>query len=101
MDLNKINVDEIDLNLERDEENLTRSILRFPEIVEKTANERRPNILANYLYQLSSFSKFYKYCPVLPSEEKVKCRRLLLVDATRQVLNNGLNLLGIEAPERM
>lgn len=102
IDLNKINLNEIDLNLEEEEENLTRGILRFPEIVKVSGNERKPNVLASYIYELATkFSKFYKDCPVLPSKERVKERRLLLVDITRQILKNGLNLLGIDAPESM
>ncbi|MEA3255514.1 MAG: arginine--tRNA ligase [Candidatus Altiarchaeota archaeon] len=100
--VDEIDVDGIDLGLEKSEVDLIRHILKFPEVVKETASEKKPNIIANYLYKLSTgFSRFYKNCPVLPSEGKIRERRLLLVDATRQVLKNGLNLLGIEAPEKM
>ena len=100
--LDKINSKNIDKNLEKEEENLLFSLIKFPSVVENSAIERKPNLLANYLYSLShSLNRFYRECPVLPAEQGVKERRLLLVDSTRQVLKNALGLLGIEAPERM
>jgi arginyl-tRNA synthetase len=101
-DLGGIKIESIDKNLENDEKKLLLKILKFHEIVEKAGMELKPNLVANYLYELTSmFSKFYKECPVLSAEKTVMDRRLLLVDATRQVVRNGLYLLGIEAPERM
>jgi len=98
----KIEIEKIDKNLENDEKRLLLKILKFQEIVDKSGRELKPNIVANYLYELSSlFSKFYKECPVLSAERTIRDRRLLLVDASRQVIRNGLFLLGIEAPERM
>ncbi|NJN44721.1 MAG: hypothetical protein HC806_08395 [Anaerolineae bacterium] len=47
------------------------------------------------------FSDFYNQCPVLTSEDNFRVFRLQLVEATRQVLDNLLALLGIEAPEVM
>ncbi len=102
VDVEKIEINKIDINLEKDEKNLLKQLIKFPEIVKKSAEELKPNIVANYLYSLSSeFSRFYKNCPVIPAEEKTRWRRLLLVDATRTMLANGLDLLGISAPERM
>lgn len=101
-ELGKIEIEKIDKNLENNEKRLLLKILKFQEIVDKAGRELKPNIVANYLYELSSlFSKFYKECPVLSAGKTVRERRLLLVDATRQVIKNGLLLLGIEAPERM
>jgi len=95
-------IDEFDKNLEKEEENLLFNLIKFPAIVENSAAERKPNLLANYLYNLShSLNRFYRECPVLPAGQGVKERRLLLVDSTRRVLKNALNLLGIEAPEKM
>ncbi len=101
-DIAAIRVKDIDVSLEEAEETLLRSLLRFPESVAKAANERKPSIVASYVYELaSSYSRFYKECPVLSADEKIKNRRLLLVDSTRQVLENGLLLLGIKAPRKM
>jgi len=95
-------IDDIDKNLDEEEKNLLFNLLKFPAVVENSASERKPNLMASYLYELAhSLNRFYRECPVLPAERGVKERRLLLVNATRQVLKNALNLLGIEAPERM
>ncbi|MBN2015130.1 MAG: arginine--tRNA ligase [Candidatus Altiarchaeota archaeon] len=91
-----------DDSLTKDEEQLILKIAKFPEIVESAGRELKPNIIATYLFELASlFSRFYKECPVLSEMEKIRDRRLLLVDSTRQTLKNGLYLLGIDAPDRM
>jgi arginyl-tRNA synthetase len=63
----------------------------------------KPYYLANYLYELSTlFNDFYEKVPVIKEEDKdIRNFRLTLVEATKKVLNIGLNLLGIEAPEFM
>ena len=65
-------------------------------------NDFRPNILANYLFEVAnSFHTFYEACPVLKSEEPVRSSRLALCDLTARVLKHGLDLLGIKVPEKM
>jgi arginyl-tRNA synthetase len=65
-------------------------------------NDFRPNILANYLFELAnSFHAFYEACPVLKAEEPARSSRLALCDLTGRVLRRGLKFLGIEVPERM
>ncbi len=79
---------------------LIKEILKFPTVIENSALSRRPNLLANYLANLAdSFHKFYMFTPVLKSE--FKDFRLNLVFAFSIVLKKGLELLGIEALERM
>ncbi len=89
-------------NVDDEELNLARNLIKFYDIAEKAGNEFRPNLLASYIYNLATlFSKFYDKCPVLNAEEDVKKRRLLLVVLVKFVLKNGLNLLGIKVIERM
>lgn len=78
-------------------------LLYFPDIVQGTAKEFMPNILANYLYELSGeVNNFYEKLPVLQEkDEKTKLFRIALVEASVAVLKKGLYLLGIEAPEEM
>ena len=65
-------------------------------------NDFRPNILANYLFELAnSFHTFYEACPVLRSEEPVRSSRLALAHLSGRVLQKGLDLLGIKVPDRM
>jgi arginyl-tRNA synthetase len=82
--------------------NLAKRLSQFPEIVPQVLNDFRPNILANYLFELAnSFHTFYEACPVLKAEEPVRASRLALCDLTGRVLQGGLKLLGIEVPEKM
>jgi arginyl-tRNA synthetase len=82
--------------------NLAKRLCQFAEIVPQVLNDFRPNILANYLFELAnSFHAFYEACPVLKSEEPVRSSRLALCDLTARVLKHGLGLLGIKVPEKM
>ncbi len=82
--------------------NLAKRLCQFAEIVPQVLNGFRPNILANYLFELAnSFHTFYEACPVLKSEEPARSSRLALCDLTARVLQRGLDLLGIKLPERM
>jgi arginyl-tRNA synthetase len=84
------------------EMNLAKRLCQFAEIVPQVLNDFRPNILANYLFELAnSFHTFYEACPVLKSEEPARSSRLALCDLTARVLQRGLDLLGIKAPEKM
>jgi arginyl-tRNA synthetase len=82
--------------------NLAKCLCQFAEIVPQVLNDFRPNILANYLFELANnFHTFYEACPVLKSEDAVRSSRLALCDLTGRVLDRGLDLLGIKAPEKM
>jgi arginyl-tRNA synthetase len=82
--------------------NLAKRLCQFAEIVPQVLNDFRPNILANYLFEVAnSFHTFYEACPVLKSEEPARSSRLALCDLTRQILDRGLDLLGIKVPEKM
>jgi len=88
------------------EGDLLRGLAEFPRVVAAAGQLREPHRVARYLEATaSSFHKFYDSCRVLPmgDEEPTDLHRarLLLVDATRVVLANGLALLGVSAPDRM
>jgi arginyl-tRNA synthetase len=88
------------------EGDLIRTLGEFPEIVRAAAELREPHRVARYLEALASaYHKFYDSCRVLPmGDEQVTelhRARLALCVAARQVLANGLGLLGVSAPERM
>ncbi len=80
-----------------------RKLNQFPEIIETVTQNYTPNILCNYLFELSqSFNTFYEASPIMKEEDELqKNFRISLIKATSQVLKNGLALLGIEAPEEM
>lgn len=82
---------------------LARELAAFPEILATCAQSLEPHGLAFYLRDLATqFHRFYTECRVLDAAAPAVTRsRLALVDAVRQVLKNGLTLLGISAPETM
>jgi arginyl-tRNA synthetase len=81
---------------------LAKKILLFPEVVPAILDGFKPNILANYLYELASeFHGFYESCPVLSAEPAVRETRLMLCDVFSRLLQTGLELLGIQVPEKM
>lgn len=89
--------------LNSDEEiDLIKHILNFPETVLKSAENFDQLILISYLHELAElFHKFYHEHRVLGQEEELTAARLSLCKATQIVLQNGLSILGITAPERM
>lgn len=94
----------IDFSLLKDavETRLIRQIAEFPAIVQESLSSLKPHVLANYLYELAKlFNEFYHSCQILKEKEGLKDARLLLVSCVKQVLENGLNLLGIKAPSHM
>ena len=91
-----------DLLTEKSELNLMKSLLRFPEVVEVSAENFEPHLLAYYLRELATeFHAYYNAHPFLASEDSLRRSRLGLVDAVRQVIANGLALLGVSAPQKM
>ncbi len=84
------------------ERTLAVAVLRFPETVIKSAEGYRPNILADYLYGLAStYSTFYQNVPFLKAPDGVRESRIRLCRSVAKVLRQGLDLLGIETPERI
>jgi arginyl-tRNA synthetase len=76
--------------------------LSLPKIVPQVLNDFRPNLLANYLFELANaFHSFYEACPVLKAEEPARSTRLALCELTGVCCQRGLALLGIGVPEKM
>jgi len=85
-----------------EEEQLLITLARFKEQIRRSAADYRPSHMARYLVDLArDFNKFYHNCPVLNAPESLRKNRFLLIDSVRIVIKNGLDLLGIEAPEEM
>ncbi len=89
--------------LRKDEEvRLVKTLGRFPIHLERTLEHRKASQLANYLIDLvKAYGEFYRECHVLGQARELTEARLLLVEATRRILAQGLHLLGIPLPERM
>ena len=81
---------------------LALKLAQFTEAVESVVEDYQPNLLCNYLFELSQFfMTFYENCPVNTAEERIKISRLNLCDLTGRVLKKGLELLGIEVLDLM
>lgn len=89
--------------LEEDREHeLMQTLSKYPEMVESAARSLEPHQIAYYLRELATaFHTYYNAHPFLASESDMRLARLGLIDATRQVIANGLDLLGVSAPEKM
>lgn len=85
------------------ERTLALQLLRFHEALAAAAEELKPNLLTNYLWDLAkAYSGFFQNCPVLKAETtELQQSRLLLCDLTARVIQRGLDLLGIRTVERM
>lgn len=91
------------INIEQDiERRLAVKLSRFPAAVHGAAENYRPNILADYLYDLAQvYSSFYQNVPFLKADEGIRESRIRLCRFTARVLKQGLDLLGIETRERL
>ena len=84
------------------EQALVKVMMDLPETIERAAENREPHRLSNYLRDVAvAFTQFYGQCRIIGENEDLAKARLQLADAARQVLANGLSVLGISAPERM
>jgi arginyl-tRNA synthetase len=88
--------------VEQDELFCLQKLLELPEVVEAAARDLAPHIVAFYLRDLAAvFHSYYNSTQILIDESAVREARLSLVASVRQVLRNGLALLGVSAPDKM
>jgi arginyl-tRNA synthetase len=95
---------DIDLELLREahETNLINTLTRYPEMLEEAAKNHEPHQVAYYLRDLANdLHTYYNAHPFILAETGLRNARLALIVATRQVIANGLRLLGVSAPESM
>ena len=87
---------------ESHEQDLIIKLSRYPEILEAAAINHEPHQLTHYLRELANdFHTYYNAHTFLVEDAKVRNARLNLIEATRQVIANGLGLLGVSAPDSM
>jgi len=87
---------------------LSKCILRFPEVVQRVLEDLYPHFLCMYLYEVcTTFSEFYEACYCVEMDRAtgkilhINMSRLLLCEATAQVLEKGFHILGLEPLSRM
>ena len=85
------------------ERSLIQAVAKFPDIVRQAGEEYSPALIANYVYDLvKEYNQYYQATPILKEENRdVKNLRLLISRNVGRVITSGMNLLGIEMPERM
>ena len=98
--------DHLELLTHEKEGTLIRNIGEFPRVLKTAAALREPHRVSRYLEELAGdYHRFYDSCRVLPlgdeAPTELHAARLALCQATRQVIANGLGILGVSAPERM
>ena len=90
------------LLIEDSEKALIKELNRYKSVIESSALQYEPHQLAYYLRELAThFHSYYNICPFLVEDKKLSQARLSLIYATKQVFVNGLNILGVSAPESM
>ncbi|MBY0579510.1 MAG: arginine--tRNA ligase [Burkholderiales bacterium] len=81
---------------------LLQRLIDYPDLIESAAKERAPHLIAFYLKDLASgFHSYYNSSHFLVQDEPIRLARLCLVASVKQVIKNGLGLLGVGAPEKM
>ncbi len=92
----------LDLLTEPAEEKLTTALSRYPEILHTAATEHEPHQIAYYLKDLATeFHSYYNSCQFIVDADELRNARLNLICASKQVISNGLDILGVSAPEDM
>ncbi len=84
------------------EEALLKELLLFPDVIRRAAESREPHRISNYLREVASqFTQFYGQCRIIGETPDLASARMDLARASKNVLRNGLSVLGISAPEKM
>jgi arginyl-tRNA synthetase len=92
----------LDRLVESHELDLLKILSRYPEVVEVAALNHEPHQLTHYLRELATaFHTYYNAHQFLVDDAVLRDARIKLILAVREVLRNGLNLLGVSAPEQM
>ena len=92
----------LDLLQAEHEEALLKQLARYPEVVESAALNEEPHQVVHYLRELANgLHTYYNAQQFLVEDALLRDARIKLILATREVLRNGLNLLGVSAPEVM
>lgn len=92
-----------DIPLESEEISLIKKMNDFDKIIAQAGTDYNPSIVANYCYELArEFNKFYSTYRILDAEESYEIDiRMILVKNIRKIIKSGMDLLGIECPDRM
>jgi arginyl-tRNA synthetase len=102
IDTSNLDAANLDLLVEESEKNLAEVVSKFPDIIVTAARNREPHHVVYYLREVANrLHTYYNAHNVLGVDDDLRTARLSLLDATRQVISNGLDVLGVGAPEKM
>lgn len=102
IDIDKLDASNIDLLNSKEETNLMKGILRFRDVLEGSARSFEPHRITFYLMDLvGMFHSYYNKTRILKNEPALTQVRLLLLKVLQNVIRNGLDILGVSAPEKM
>ncbi|HEY3874152.1 MAG TPA: arginine--tRNA ligase [Candidatus Kapabacteria bacterium] len=92
----------LDLLTHEEEQRLIKVLLRFPEVIERSAASFSPHHVCEYLREIAAqFHKFYADCRIVGGPKELELPRLALAIATKRTIANGCSILGVAAPESM
>ncbi len=101
-DQSKLAEADMSVLLSEHEQTLLQRLIDYPQLIESAANDLSPHLIAFYLKDLAAdFHSYYNAQHFLVDDENIKQARLALISASAQVMRNGLELLGVTAPEKM
>jgi len=81
---------------------IIKSLYEFSDVIEDAMEKYEPFYITRYIVDLAQkYNRFYNKCPILKEEKELKKARLLITYGVNKVIKTGLNLLGIETPEKM
>ena len=104
--LNKSNIETKNVNFKmlntKEDILIINNLINFEEVILKLKDTLEPQILSNYLYDLATkFHKYYAHNRIINDNVELTKARLLLIKSVKIIIKNGLNILGISAPESM
>jgi len=95
-------LENLSLLTEEHEKDILQQLARYPEVVDTAAHQHEPHLIAHYLRDLANtLHTYYNAHHFIVDDDKLRNVRLTLIVATRQVIKNGLALLGVSAPQEM
>jgi arginyl-tRNA synthetase len=101
-DITQLIATDLSVLTSKQETALMQKLSEFPDVVQNAAIDLTPHTIANYLKECASYLHgYYNDTKFLVEDEATKLARMTLITATRQVLKNGLDLLGVSAPSKM
>ena len=100
--VSKIHLNNLEPLIKDEDLKLIYKLLDYKNIILKLKDNLEPQLLSNYLYELSTqFHKYYSKNRIISENQELSNARVVLIKATKTVIKNGLDILGISAPESM